>query len=144
MPNATLVTGTVTLVAFGAIVTVAGTVATVGVVELRVTTRPAGGAGADSVSVRFWVAIPVIVALEGKKLSVAFTTTDALVEVYPGADAVIFAVPKLIPLSSGCVLGVICPAGMKTLVGLTDRMLVSELASVIVTPLPGAAAGNAI
>jgi hypothetical protein len=81
VPGVTLVTGTVTLFAFGANVTLAGTVATPGVVELRLTVRPAAGAGADKFSVRVCVAMPVIVKLGGKKLSVALTTTGSLVEV---------------------------------------------------------------
>ena len=54
----------------------------------------------------------------------------------------IFAVPKLMPLICGCAAGVICPAGMNTVVGAIVTMVGSEVASVTVVPLAGAAAGN--
>jgi hypothetical protein len=75
VPAATPVTATVALVAFAANVTVKGTVATNGLLELRVTVKPPAGAGADKVSVRFWVAVPVIVRLAGEKLIARPTTT---------------------------------------------------------------------
>ena len=54
-------------------VTDAGTVATPVLVELRLIFRPPTGAGADKVSVRFWVVAPVIVMLDGEKLTDAVT-----------------------------------------------------------------------
>lgn len=73
VPKLTAVTGTLTVVAFAAKVAVAGTVATAMALEVRLTVRPAAGAAADNVSVRFWVLRPVIVAVGGVKLAVAFT-----------------------------------------------------------------------
>jgi len=75
VPGVTLVTGTVTLVALAAIVTVAGTVATPVLLELKLKATPPAGAGADKFSVRFWVAIPVMVPVLGEKLAVAVTCT---------------------------------------------------------------------
>src|SRR6266540_1456490 len=47
LPNATAVTGTSTVVAPAAIVTLAGTVATLGLLESKLTTGPPAGVGAD-------------------------------------------------------------------------------------------------
>src|SRR5947209_6667389 len=69
------VTGTGTLVALGGKFTLAGTVATPVLLELRFTTRPPAGAGADRFKVRFWVELPGIVSVVGAKLSVAPTCT---------------------------------------------------------------------
>lgn len=52
-PMLTPVTGTVTLVVPAANVTVAGTVAVVGFVELRLMVKPPAGAAADRMSVKF-------------------------------------------------------------------------------------------
>ncbi len=52
-PGATPVTRTSTLVALAAKVTVPGTVATAGLLELRLTVNPPAGAGAGRFSVRF-------------------------------------------------------------------------------------------
>jgi hypothetical protein len=136
VPIATPVTGTVTLVAFAWNVIEAGTVATPVLSELRAIVSPAG-AGADRLSVRFPVPPTPTVRLETVKLSVAVTWTDLLSPSKPGADAVMVAVPKLTPATSGCVSGTIAPCGMKTLGGTvaTDSSL---LASVIVTPPTGA------
>ncbi len=65
-------TGTWTLVAFVGKLTVLGTVATVGVSELRLTVTPAG-AGAESVSVRLPSPPVPIVSWFGLKASVAVT-----------------------------------------------------------------------
>jgi hypothetical protein len=73
LPAVTPVTGTLTLVAPAANVTVAGTVATAGLAELRFTIRPAAGAGPDRVSVRFCVVGPMMVRLFGEKPMVAVT-----------------------------------------------------------------------
>ena len=81
VPGVTLVTGTVALVALAAIVTVAGTVATLALLELKLKIMPPAGAGADKFSVRFWVAIPVMVVVLGDKLAVAVTCTVWLAEV---------------------------------------------------------------
>src|SRR5271165_2460818 len=62
-PAATPVTGTVVLVALAAKVTVAGTVATLVLLELTLTVRPPAGAGAERFNVRFCVAVPMMVAI---------------------------------------------------------------------------------
>jgi hypothetical protein len=60
-PAATPVTGTVAVVAPTAKDTVPGTVAAAGLLELRFTVTPPAGAAADKVSVKFCVAVPIIV-----------------------------------------------------------------------------------
>jgi hypothetical protein len=75
VPNPTLVTGTLTLDALPGMTTVAGTVATAGLLELRLTAKPTGGASAERFNVRFCTAIPAIVRPAGKKLMVAVTCT---------------------------------------------------------------------
>lgn len=72
-PKVKAVTGTFTVVAPAAKVTVDGVVATTVLLELMFTVRPAAGAAAERVSVRFWVLSPVIVTVCGVKLTVAFT-----------------------------------------------------------------------
>ncbi len=74
-PTATPVTGTVTLVAPAGKLMVDGTVAVPVLSELRLMVKPAAGAAPDSVSVRFCVDGPVMVMVEGVKLTVAFTWT---------------------------------------------------------------------
>ena len=73
VPAPTPVTGTMALVAFAAKFTVSGTVATAGLLELKLMIRPPVGAGADSVNVRFCVAVPVIDRLVGEKLAARAT-----------------------------------------------------------------------
>ena len=119
VPAAMLVTGTLTLVEPPGMVTVAGTVATLVLLELRLTVTPLLGAGDDRVSVRFCVAIPLIVRVGGVKLSDAVTSTEPLSLANPGADAVIVADPKLTPVTCGCTAGVVWPAGMITVAGET-------------------------
>jgi hypothetical protein len=133
VPNATPVTGTGTLVAPAVKETLTGTVATPGLKELTPTVRPPAGAGPDRFNVRFCVVNPVIVRFCGEKLIVAVTCTGALPEVYPVAVAVTFAVPRLRPVTWGCVPGVVCPARMVTVPGETVTLEVSLLVSVIVT-----------
>jgi hypothetical protein len=70
-PPDTPVTGTDMLVAPAAKVTVAGTVATVVSLELRLTTI-AAAAEDDRFSARFCVAVPLIVRLAGEKFNVVF------------------------------------------------------------------------
>ena len=76
-PAATPVTGTVTVVALAAMVTVAGTVAAAMAEELRLTVSPPVGAGPDKVRVRFLVSVPFTVNVAGVKLMVAVTFTAA-------------------------------------------------------------------
>lgn len=68
-PTATPVTGTGIVITFEAKLTVAGTVATPVLLELRLTVKPAG-TGADRFSVRFCVAVPVMVRDPCEKLRV--------------------------------------------------------------------------
>ena len=101
VPSATPVTGTVTLEAFPCNTTIDATVATAGLLELRLIARPTAGAGADKFNVRFCAVIPVMVKFNGKKLRVAVTCTVALAGVYPAADARTVADPKFTPLTIG-------------------------------------------
>jgi hypothetical protein len=73
-PGATPVTGTLTLAAPATNVTLPGTVATLGLLELRLTVK-AVGAGAERVSVRICAAIPLMVRFGGEKLSAPLTWT---------------------------------------------------------------------
>src|SRR3954447_11963527 len=100
-PAATPVTGTVAVVTPAAKATVAGTVATAGLSELTLMVTPPAGAGADKVKVRFPVAVPVMGRVAGEKTRVAFTCTVWLAGVYPGAVAVMFAAPRLTPVTWG-------------------------------------------
>jgi hypothetical protein len=61
LPVATDVTGTFALVVPAPNVTVAGTVATPVLLELRLTTSPPAGAAAERFNVRFCVSRPVMV-----------------------------------------------------------------------------------
>ena len=144
VPGATLVTATLTLVALAAKVTVEGTVATPVLLELKLIVKPPAGAGADRFKVRFWVAMPVRVRLAGEKLALAATCTLWLADVYPGAEAVMFADPKFTPLTCGCVAGVVWPPAILTVAGDTVTFVVSLLLSVTVTPPVGAGAGRLI
>ena len=49
-----------------------------------------------------------------------------------GAEALMFADPKLTPVTCGCVAGVVCPAAILTLAGDTVTLVVSLLLSVTV------------
>ncbi len=69
----------------------------------------------------------------------AVTWTWALPGVKPGADAVILADPRLMPLTSGCVCGTVVLAAIKTL-GVTVAVEVLLLANETVTPPAGAGA----
>jgi hypothetical protein len=73
VPSVNAVTGTFAVVAPPAKVTVAGVVASVVLLELTLTVTPLAGAAELSVNVRFCVLGPVIVTVDGVKLTVAFT-----------------------------------------------------------------------
>jgi hypothetical protein len=121
---------------------VAGTVATLVLLELRLTVSPLAGAG-----VRFNVrdcAEPATIVRpntgEKELLPVlAVTWIGALAGVKPGAEAVMLTDPRLMPLTSGCVDGEVFLAAMKTL-DVTVAVEVLLLASEIVTPPVGAGA----
>ncbi len=147
-PADTPVTGTDTVAMPVPKLTVAGTVATVAELELRLTTSPAG-AGADRFSVRFCVADPLIVRLPGQKLIVVavvppdVTSTCPWAVAYPGAETVIIADPALLPVTVGATRGaLVAPSGMKKFEG--HAMAIEELllASVMGTPPAGAAVPN--
>jgi hypothetical protein len=137
------------LVAPAESVTVAGTVATDGLLELRLTVSPAADA-AERLRVRFCAALPLMVRAPGNKLIVMFwvvapvTCTCVLATGYPGADAVIVAVPAVNPVTAvERRAGVVIPSGMKTACGemsATDELV---LARVMFTPPEGAIPPNA-
>ena len=72
-PEPAPVTGTATLELFCGIVMVAGTVATPMLSELKFTTVPPAGASAESVKVRFCVALEAKVRVTGVNARVAVT-----------------------------------------------------------------------
>jgi hypothetical protein len=71
---------------------VEGTIAALGLLELRFTVKAAGVA-AESVRVKFCVPTPENVMLVVDGVIVAFTVTFWLLAVYTGEDAVIIADP---------------------------------------------------
>lgn len=79
-----------------------------------------------------------MVRLGGEKLIARPTRTVWVTVVYPVAEALIVADPKLIPFTRICVLEVTEPAAMFTLTGVMVTFVVSLLDSVIVTPPAGA------
>jgi hypothetical protein len=101
-PDATGVTGTLAVVDPAAKVTVAGTVATEGLLELRLTMTSIDG-GPDRVSVRFCGVFPVSARLGGVKLmeKPEVTCTCALAGINPPAEAVMVADPRLRPVIFG-------------------------------------------
>jgi hypothetical protein len=149
-PPATPVTGTGRLLTPVANVTVAGTVATVVSPELSLTTSVAG-AGAERFSVRFCVAVPLIVRLTGEKFMVGLvgeeppvTCTCPLAIAYPGAEAVIVADPALLPVTIVTTRGAVTvPPDTKSVDGNTVAMEGLLVASVMKTPPTGAAVPNA-
>jgi len=92
MPVLTPATGTRTVLAPVAKVTVAGTVATPGVSELRLITVLAG-ADDDSVKIRFCGPAPVRDSVGGVNAIVPLVCTALLADVNKGAVAVMFDEP---------------------------------------------------
>jgi hypothetical protein len=147
-PAATAVTGTVTLVAPVAKLTVAGTVATLALLLLSVTASTAG-AGKDKFSCRFCVPVPLMVRLAGEKLIVAVGLEAALVTCTcplavgkPKADAVMLADPAATPVTVIVARVLVAPSGMVKVLGNTVAIEVLLLASVMDTPPAGAPAPN--
>jgi hypothetical protein len=99
-PTLTPVIGTMAVVPFCGMVTLAGTLTIPDGVAARLTVTGAGAA-ADSVNVTFWVAVPVTDGAAGVKLRVAPTLTSWLPVLKPVAEAVIAADPKLTPVIVG-------------------------------------------
>ena len=130
---------TAALVVFAANVTVAGRLAMAVLRELRLTVSPPAGAGADKFSVTLCVVPPTIVTLCGEKLTDAVTSTGWLPDIKLVAEALMAVDPMFMPLTVGCVEGVVCPAAMVTLAGETATLEESALASETVTPPAGAA-----
>jgi hypothetical protein len=146
VPADTPVTGTKAPVEFSPMLTVGGTAATPGLLEVSCTTKPPEGAGAGSSSVRLCVDVPLIIRLAGeKRIAVPepdVTCTSWLVDVKPNADAVMVADPAPMPFTIGTTLDFIAPGGMITAVGVTVTFDVSLLFSVIYTLLAGPATDN--
>lgn len=117
------------------------TLATLVLLELTLKTIPPAGAGAERVNVRVLVSVPESVRLGGEKEIVAVTWTLLVVEVYAGALAVMFAVPRSFPVNCGAVAGWVCPASMMTLDG-EIATFGRSLDNVTVTPPCGAGAGK--
>jgi hypothetical protein len=127
VPRITPVTGTLTVVAPAAKLTLAGTVATVGVSETRLIVKPPAGAPPDRFRTAFWVPVPVTVMLDCAKLMVAFTCTVALAEVIPLPEALMFAEPVLTPVTVGWLAGAVWPARIVILAGEIVSLVVSLL-----------------
>ena len=81
MPGVPPVTATFALATPAGKVTVGGTLATLGLLELRVMVRPVDGAAAERFSTAFAVAAPVMVTLGWAKLTVAVICTARLAAV---------------------------------------------------------------
>lgn len=139
-PGLAPVTGTEALELKGATNTVAGTVATPGLLELRLKVTPPAGAGEERVSERFCVPpVPVMTRFDGERVEALPTSTTSLSPVKPEATAVITDEPESIPpVSVGWTDAVMEPSGMKTVVGLMPTFDVSLLLNVIKTPSEGA------
>jgi hypothetical protein len=132
VPTDTPVTGTLTVVAPAAKFTVAGTVATDGVSELRLMVKPPAGAAPERFNTAFCVVTPVTVRLGCAKLMVAFTCTVVLAGVIPVPDALMLAEPVLTPLTAGWFAGVVWPARIVMLAGEIVSLVVSLLVRAIV------------
>lgn len=102
LPDETIVNGTATVVEPCGIVTVEGTVPTLGLLEDKLMAKPPDGACPDRVKVRFCVPLPENDTVGGVKARVAVTGTIALPEEYPAAVALMFADPRLTPAIVGC------------------------------------------
>jgi hypothetical protein len=137
-PAAPAVTGTLTVVAPAGILALPATPATPGLLDASVTLSPPAGAAEESASVNWFAPGPLNVTVDGEKLSAPDTCTVWLADVYPDADALIVADPKLTPVTCGCEAGVTDPAPINTLSGATDTFEASLLLNVTVTPPAGA------
>jgi len=143
-PAATPVTGTDRVVPVPKLIA-AGTVATAGLLEVRPTTSPFGS-DADSVKVRSWDALPLIVSVAGENAMEIVapppvTWTWQLTVAYPLAEAVMVAVPAILPVTAGTWREVaVEPSGMVIVDGKMDATVGSLLVRVMETlPAPAAA-----
>jgi len=133
-----VVTGTVAVVALPAKDTLAGTVATVVLLEFRLTTRPVDGAAVERVRFRFDVVFVPIAYDVDEKVIVAPTCTCRRATGNPVAEAVNVVDPKLTPFTVGCEAGAVLPWAMNTVGDETVAADVLLLASEMVTPPDGA------
>jgi len=118
VPGPALVTGMDTPELFAATVTEAGTVATPGLLELKLKAKPPAGAGEDKLSERFCVTpIPVIVRFAGRRPCAVPTSTTSVSPVNPEAEALMLADPNAIPVNCGCLAVVVSPSEIKTFAG---------------------------
>ena len=81
VPATPPLTGTVTLVACAGMITVAGTLATMESLELRMTVKPPAGAGDPMFRVRVPALGPVMVIPDGLKLAAKTTCTGWVADV---------------------------------------------------------------
>lgn len=117
LPRLCAITATFVVVEPCGIVTVAGTVATVGSLDTMLNVSPPAGAAPERFRARFRVASPVIVADDWLKLTLAFTFTEVFAVVTPLPEAVMVADPRLTPVMDGGVAGAVWPARMVMLAG---------------------------
>lgn len=138
VPAETPVTGTFTVVTLAGKVTVAGTVATPGVSELKLIVMGAFCA-ADRVRERFCVASGASDRVFGKKamLTLGVTCTGRLPDNKPLAVAVMVAEPTATAVTLGCE-DCVWPAPMMMFTGDTVTFVVSLEVSVMNTPPLGA------
>jgi hypothetical protein len=139
VPAETPVTGTVTLVVFAGKVTVAGTVATPGVSELKLIVMGALWAD-DRVRERVCVVSAVSDRVFGKKamLTLGVTCTGRLPDNKPLAIAVMVAEPTATAVTFGCETDCVWPWLMMICRGDTVTFVVSFESSVMNTPPLGA------
>lgn len=137
VPGPTLVTGTDTPELFAGTVTEAGTVATPGLLELKLNDKPPAGAVEDKLIERFCVApVPAIVRFAGRRPCAVPTSTTSVSPVKPEAEALMLADPKAAPVTCGCLAVVVNPSAIKTFAGAMDTMDVSLLFKLMKAP-PG-------
>lgn len=77
--------------------------------------------------------------LEGFIVNEAPTVMARVEGKYPGAEALMFAVPRPAPVKVGCTAGAVAPPGIVMVVSERVTLLVSLLERVITTPPTGAA-----
>jgi hypothetical protein len=126
---------------FWIIVAVGGTVATPGLLEVRVSGTPPAGAGTERAIVTDWLAPAAIVMGPERKFSAAPTCTVPVPAVYPTADALMTADPKLTAETCGWTKGWVCPARIVMEACETVALLVSLLTNATVRLL-GVAEGS--
>jgi hypothetical protein len=139
---------------------VAGTVATVVSLELRLTVSPPFGATDEIVSVIFCALLPLRLKTWGENTAPTVTERVEVADVRPAPVAVITAVPRLSPVTIGWVGGAVWPAEITTeavdnatrLGSLLTRLIVtsagagefSETGNGVVWPRPSAPFGGRV